>query len=82
MSKSQPPREDHRMVEYETQAAFDRARSTDEADGPDAVEDDLDALPTISIERRRALKKAAREAIEERLKARRKARRLMRGGMQ
>ncbi len=80
MAKSQPPRQEHRMVEYESQDAYDRDRSTEDGDVADATEDDPDGLPTISVERRRELKKAAREAIEERLKARRKARRLMRGG--
>ena len=41
---------------------------------------DPDALPRVSDEERRELKRQAKEMIEERLRAKRKQRRLMRGG--
>ena len=39
MAKSQPPRQEHRMVEYESKDAYDRARSDRESDAISAVED-------------------------------------------
>lgn len=78
------PSNQHRMVEYETQAEFEaqeaeRLRIQAARDALAAAEE-ADGMPTISPERRAELKRQARQAIEERLKARRKARRLMRGG--
>ena len=65
---------DQGMVDLETYEQLQAAA------GPSPAEDDPDALPRVSDERLRELKRQAREQIEGRLRARRKQRRLMRGG--